>query len=50
MALISWNHISKNNLQQEMLTMQHEQKQMHETTEKKLQKIIKKLKRKANKH
>ena len=49
MALISWNLVSTISLQQEMLTMQHEQKHMHETTEKKLQKIIKKLKRKANK-
>ena len=48
-ALISWNLMATVNLQQEILTIQHEQKHMHETTEKKLQKIIKKLKRKANK-
>ena len=49
MALISWNLMATVSLQQEMLTMQHEQQHMHETTEKKLQKIIKKLKKKANK-
>ena len=49
MALISWNLMATVNLQQEVLTIQHEQKHMHEATEKKLQKIIKKLKRKANK-
>ena len=49
MALISWNLVSTINLQQEVLTIQHEQKHFHKTTEKKLQKIFKRLKNKANK-
>ena len=49
MALISWNLVSTINLQQELLKMQHEQKHLHETIEKQLKKINKKLKNKKNK-
>ena len=49
MALISWNLMATVSLQQEILTIQHEQKHFHENTEKQIQKIIKKLKKKANK-
>ena len=49
MALISWNLMSTISLQQEVLTIQHEQKHIHEDIDKKIQKIIKKLKKKANK-
>lgn len=49
MALISWNLMATVNLQQEVLTIQHEQKHLHEDMDKKLQKIFKRLKNKANK-
>jgi len=49
MALISWNLVSTISLQQEILTIQHEQKNLHKDIDKKLQKIFKRLKRKANK-
>ena len=48
MALISWNLVSTINLQKELLKIQHDQKHMHEDTEEQIKKIIKKLKKKAN--
>tara|TARA_R100001594_G_scaffold30570_1_gene57178 strand:+ start:30918 stop:31112 length:195 start_codon:yes stop_codon:yes gene_type:complete len=49
MALISWNLVTTINLQKELLTIQHEQKHLHEVIEKQLKKINKKLKNKKNK-
>ena len=49
MDLISWNLISTINLQKELLKIQHEQTNLHETIDKQFKLIKNKLAKKKNK-